>query len=250
LIFGSARESFSRLSVLPESEVFTFCALPPSLEVTGMCRCSLGNILDVGAEGTVQGGDVGAFGTVVQEDVRAVGTVVQKDVVAFGTVDKKDVVAAGTVRKSVSAVSHQSSFISPGLKVSDPMLGVGDGRCAGDIPPSPGCAASRPHEHTPGGAVLSNTVSSPEVKNRAPRYNISCYQRHWETFVQQASIRNSLVQYSLPRPAHKQPKYSCSLGKFMEWKRGHGRGIEGFDKKYRFPHPLTSWFKPIEKTSG
>jgi len=92
-----------------------------------MCLCTLGNILDVGAEGTVQGGDVGAFGTVVQ-----------KDVGAFGTVDQKYVVAAGTVRKSVSAVSHQSSVISPGLKVSDPMLEVGDGRCAGDIPPPPG----------------------------------------------------------------------------------------------------------------
>jgi len=84
--------------------------------------CSLGNILDVGAEGTVQGGDVGAFGTVAQGGV-----------MAFGTVDQKDVVAAGTIRKSVSAVGHQSLVISPGLKVSDPMLGVGDGRCAGDI---------------------------------------------------------------------------------------------------------------------
>jgi len=90
---------------------------------------------------------------------------------AFGTVDQKDVVAAGTVRKSVSAVSHQSSVISPGLKVSDPMSEVGDGRCAGDIPPSPRCAASRPHEHTPGGAVPSGTVSSPEVTKRPPRYN-------------------------------------------------------------------------------
>jgi len=98
--------------------------------------------LDVGAEGTVQGFDVGAAGTVVQKDVGAFGTVVQKDVVA-----------AGTVRKSVSAVSHQASVISPGLKVSDPVLGAGDGRCAGDISPSPGCVASRPHEHSPGGAV-------------------------------------------------------------------------------------------------
>jgi len=126
-IFGSASESFSRLLVLAESESFTSCALPPSLKVTGMCVCTLGNILGVGVEGTVQGGDVGAFGTVVQNDVGA-----------FGTVDHKDVVAAGTVRKSVSAVSHQSSVISPGLKVSDPMFEVGDGRCAGDILPSPG----------------------------------------------------------------------------------------------------------------
>jgi len=54
-----------------------------------MSLCTLGNILGVGAEGTVQGGDVGA-----------VGTFVQKDVGAFGTVDQKDVVAVGTVRKS------------------------------------------------------------------------------------------------------------------------------------------------------
>jgi len=53
------------------------------------------------------------------------------------------------------------------------MLEVGDGRCAGDIAPSPGCAASRPHEHTPGDAVLSNTVSSPEVTNRHPRYMVA-----------------------------------------------------------------------------
>jgi len=60
-----------------------------------------------------------------------VATVVQKDVGAFGTVEQKDVVAAGTVRKSwfcpgkesTSAVSHQSSVISPGLNVIDPMLG-------------------------------------------------------------------------------------------------------------------------------
>jgi len=63
-----------------------------------MCLCSSGNILDVGAEGTVQDGDVGA-----------VGTFVQRDVIAFGTVDQEDVVAAGTVRKSVFAVSHRSS---------------------------------------------------------------------------------------------------------------------------------------------
>jgi len=125
-----------------------------------MCLCSLRNIQDVGADGTVQGGDVGAFGTVVQKDVRA-----------FGTVDQKDVVAAGTARKSVSAVSYQSSVFRPGLKVIDPMLEVGDGRCAGDILPSPGCAASRPHEHTPGGAVPSGTVSFPEVTKRPPRYN-------------------------------------------------------------------------------
>jgi len=104
--------------------------------------------------------------------VGAFGTVVPKDVGAFGSVEQKDVVAAGTVQKSVSAVSHQSSVISPGLKVSDPMLEVGDGRCAGDIPPSPGCAASRPHEHTPGGAVPPGTVSLPEVTNRPPRYTI------------------------------------------------------------------------------
>jgi len=54
-----------------------------------MCFCTLGNIFDVGAKDTVQGGDV-----------RAVGTVVQKDVGAFGTVDKKEVVASGTVRKN------------------------------------------------------------------------------------------------------------------------------------------------------
>jgi len=77
LIFGSARESFSRSSVLPESESVTSCALPPSLEVTGMCLCSLGNILGVGAEGSVLGGDVGAVGTVVQKDVGAFGTVAQ-----------------------------------------------------------------------------------------------------------------------------------------------------------------------------
>jgi len=161
LVFGSTRASFSRLTVLPDCESFTSCALPPSLELTGMYLCSLRNILDVGAEGTVQGGDVGAFGTVVQ-----------KDVGAFATVDQKDVVAEGTVRKSVSAVSYQSSVFSPGLKVSDPMLEVGDGRCAGDIPPSPGCAASRPHEHTRGSTVPPGTVSDPEVKKRPPRYNL------------------------------------------------------------------------------
>jgi len=76
----------------------------------------LGNILVVGAEGTVQGGDVGAF----------------------GTVDQKDVVAAGTARKSVFAVSYQSSVFRPGLKVIDPMLEVGDGRFVWwDIPPPP-----------------------------------------------------------------------------------------------------------------
>jgi len=50
-----------------------------------MCLRSLGDILDVGGEGTVQGGDVGAVGTVVQKDVGAFGTVEQKDVVAAGT---------------------------------------------------------------------------------------------------------------------------------------------------------------------
>jgi len=146
LFFGSARESFSRLSVLPESDTFTSCTLPAPLDVKGRCLCTLGNILDVGAEGSVQGGDMGAVDTVVQKDVGAFGNVDQNDVVAFGTVDQKDVVAAGTDRKcwfcpgkeSVSAGSQQSSVISPGLKVSDPMLEVGDGRCAGDIPPSPG----------------------------------------------------------------------------------------------------------------
>jgi len=117
-----------------------------------------------------------AFGTVVQKDVRAFSTVVQRDVGAFGTVNQKDVVAAGTVQKSVSAFSHQSPVISSGLKVSDPMLGVGDGRCAGDIHPSPGCAALRPHEHTPGGAVPSGTVSFPEVTKRPPRHNAAALQ--------------------------------------------------------------------------
>jgi len=96
----------------------------------------LGNILYVGAECTVHDGDV-----------RAVGTIVQKDVGAFCTVEQKEVVAAGTDRKcwffpgneSTSAVSRQSSVISPGLKVIDPMLWVGDGRCAGDIPSSLVC---------------------------------------------------------------------------------------------------------------
>jgi len=108
-----------------------------------MCLCTLGNILDVGAEGTVQGGDVWAVGTVVQKDVVAFGTVDQKDVVAFGTADQKDAVPACTIRKcwfcpgkeSVSAVSYPSSVISPGIKGSDPVLKVGDFRCAGDIPP-------------------------------------------------------------------------------------------------------------------
>jgi len=86
LIFGSARGSFSRISVFPESESFTFCALPASSEVTGMCLCMLGNILDVGIEGTVQGGDVGSVCAVVQEDVGAFGAVERKDVVAVGVV--------------------------------------------------------------------------------------------------------------------------------------------------------------------
>jgi len=89
----------------------------------------------VGAQGTVQGADVGSGGNVVQ-----------KDVLDFSTVEQKDVVAAGTVRKcwfcpgkeSTSTVSHQSSVISPVLKVSGPMLEVRDGHCAGDIPPPPG----------------------------------------------------------------------------------------------------------------
>jgi len=100
---------------------------------------------------------------------------------AFGTVEQKDVVAAGTVRKSwfctgkysISAFSHQSSVISPVLKGSDPVLEFGDGRCAGDMPRSTGCAASRPRDHTPGGAVPSGTVSDPEVKTRPPRYMVA-----------------------------------------------------------------------------
>jgi len=111
-------------------------------------------------------------------DVEAFGTVDQKDVVGFGTVDQKDVVAAGTVQKSVScpwkesvsAVSHQSSVISPGRRINDPMLEVGDGRCTGDIHPSPGCAASRPHKQAPVVAVPPGTVSLPEVTKRPPRY--------------------------------------------------------------------------------
>jgi len=121
----------------------------------------VGNILEVGADGTVPGGDVGA-----------VGIVEQKDVGAFDTVEQKDVVAAGTVwnswfcpnKFSFSAVSHQSSDIIPGLEVIDPMLEVGDDRCSGDINSSPGCAASHPHEYTTVGAVPSGTVSDPDVK--------------------------------------------------------------------------------------
>jgi len=37
----------------------------------------------------------------------------------------------------------------------------------------PGCAASRPHEHTPGGAVPSGTVSDLEVTNRPPPYMVA-----------------------------------------------------------------------------
>jgi len=103
-----------------------------------------------------------------------------KDVGAFGTAEQKDVVATDTFRKcwfcpgkeSISAASHQSSVISPGLKVSDPVLEVGDGRCAGDIPSFPGRAEPRPHEHTPADAVPSGTVSGHEVKTRPPRYKI------------------------------------------------------------------------------
>jgi len=69
-----------------------------------------------------------------------------------------------------SAVIHQSLVISPGLKVSDPVLEVGDGCCPGDIPPSPRCVTSRPHEHSPGGAVPSGTVSDHEGIKRPPRY--------------------------------------------------------------------------------
>jgi len=84
----------------------------------------LGNILYVGAEGTVQGVNVGAFLAAEQNDA----------------------VDAGTFRKclfcskkvSISAVIHQSSVISSGMKVSDPVLEVGDGRCDGDIPLPPG----------------------------------------------------------------------------------------------------------------
>jgi len=111
LMFGSARESFSRSLVLPESESFTSCALPPSLEVTGMCLCSLGNILDVGAEGTVRGGDVGAVGTVVQEDVRAFGTVVQKDVRPLAPSTKRTLwlQASSESLFLLSVISHQLS---------------------------------------------------------------------------------------------------------------------------------------------
>jgi len=123
----------------------------------------------------------GADGTVKDCDVGFVGTVVQKDMGAFGTVEQKDVLAAGTVRKcwfcprkeSISVASHQSSVIIPGLKGSDPVLGAGDGRFAGDIPPSPWCAASRPPEHTPDRAVPSGTVSDPELKQRPPRYMLA-----------------------------------------------------------------------------
>jgi len=73
---------------MPDGESFTSCTLPTSLEVTGVCFCMLEHILDVGAEGSVQGADVGA-----------VGTVVQKYPMVFVTADPKDVVAAGTVRK-------------------------------------------------------------------------------------------------------------------------------------------------------
>jgi len=68
----------------------------------------LGNILDVGAEGTVQDGDVGA-----------VSTVDQKDVGDFCNVKQKDVPAAGSVQNCwcfpredyIFAVSRQSSLI-------------------------------------------------------------------------------------------------------------------------------------------
>jgi len=56
LIFGSARNFFFRMSVVPGSESFTYCALPPYLEVTGMCLFILGKLLIVGAEGTIPGG--------------------------------------------------------------------------------------------------------------------------------------------------------------------------------------------------
>jgi len=118
---------------------------------------------------SVQGGDFGAGRTVIQ-----------KDVGAFGTIEQKDVVAAGTIQKcwfcqgkgSTTAVNPQSSVISPGVKVIDPRFGVGDDRSAGDIPSSPGCAASRTHEHTPDGAVPSGMVSEPEVKKIPPGYMI------------------------------------------------------------------------------
>jgi len=134
--------------------------------------------------------------------VVAVGTVVQKDVGAFGTVDQKDVLAAGTVRKcwfcpgkeSVSAVSQQSSVISPGPKVSDAVLEVGDGRCAGDIP-TPGCAASRLHEHTPGGAVPSGTLSVPEVQKIPPRYTMATGVATFSIFFQTQNIFHVVREY-------------------------------------------------------
>jgi len=49
-MFGSDRESFFWMSVMPESKSFTSCALPPSKEVKEMCLCMLGNIQDVGAQ--------------------------------------------------------------------------------------------------------------------------------------------------------------------------------------------------------
>jgi len=70
----------------------------------------------------------------------------------------------------------QSSVISPGPKVGDPVREVGDGRRAGDNPPSPGCVAPHPHEHTTGGAVPSGTLSDPEVKRKLP----GIQQRHSE----------------------------------------------------------------------
>jgi len=135
---------------VPEGERFTSCALPPSLELTEMCFFMLGNFVDVGAEIIIQGGNVGD-----------VGTFDQKYVGPLLTVEKKEVMAAGTVRNfwfwpridSISAVSHHSSVISICIEVSDPVLEVVDRSCCRGHPSSPGCAASRPHEHTQGGAV-------------------------------------------------------------------------------------------------
>jgi len=79
LIFGFARNLFFRISVVPGSAIFTYRALPASLEVTGMCFFKLGKILIVRAEGTIPGGDVEASGTVVQIDVGAFGSVEQKE---------------------------------------------------------------------------------------------------------------------------------------------------------------------------
>jgi len=74
------------------------------------------------------------------------------------------------------------------------MLDVGDGRCAGDIPPSPGCAASRPHEHVSPGAVPSGTVSDPEVTKRAPLHVVAevCFPSDERNFAWTDSLRPEL----------------------------------------------------------